>query len=342
MQMLSSAALGGLLAFVVAAPATAQCPERWKTFDGTGLVSSGMALFPGEEGGVVVDGIPHAHFPIAITSIGIGWFGEPNAGGSVHVYGPGTPRAFDEPLHSVRAPVLRSGRNTVELEVPLVLTAQPFVLTYRHGPSTVPGDGVLALDGNGARGNASVARLVHRPGPAWIGAPGDWVMWIEYLPAHVGASFCHGDGTDAICPCGPTSSGAPGAGCTHGFGPGATLVAAGGPRVTSDSLRLSARGLPPNAPTLFFQYTESASPMPFGGGLLCSGGELTTRLFVAVANEQGEACSGAGAMRSLAQLGHIPPAGGTRCYQAWFRDPMPLCNAATNNLTSGVRLTWVP
>lgn len=39
--------------------------------------------------------------------------------------------------------------------------------------------------------------------------------------------------------------------------------------------------------------------------------------------------------------GAIPVIGGTRTYQAWYRNPNGPCNTGSN-LTNGVQVTWVP
>ncbi|MBL8862911.1 MAG: hypothetical protein JNK02_13015, partial [Planctomycetes bacterium] len=40
--------------------------------------------------------------------------------------------------------------------------------------------------------------------------------------------------------------------------------------------------------------------------------------------------------------GSVPPAGATRYYQVWYRDPANYCTTFTFNLTNGVRVVWAP
>ena len=34
--------------------------------------------------------------------------------------------------------------------------------------------------------------------------------------------------------------------------------------------------------------------------------------------------------------------GGSRVYQAWYRDNTPFCNASTYNLSNAVSVLWMP
>jgi hypothetical protein len=72
----------------------------------------------------------------------------------------------------------------------------------------------------------------------------------------------------------------------------------------------------------------------------CVGGNilrLTTRI-----------ATGDSAMLGVAQdarvsvLGHISAAGGTRYYQACYRNLAPFCTSATLNSTNSIRVDWVP
>jgi hypothetical protein len=40
--------------------------------------------------------------------------------------------------------------------------------------------------------------------------------------------------------------------------------------------------------------------------------------------------------------GSIPPAGGDRTYQAWYRNIAPFCTPEGFNLSNGLRVTWYP
>jgi hypothetical protein len=43
---------------------------------------------------------------------------------------------------------------------------------------------------------------------------------------------------------------------------------------------------------------------------------------------------------NLSTLGGLPANGGTRLYQAWFRDAHAFCTGATFNLTNAVGVEW--
>jgi hypothetical protein len=40
--------------------------------------------------------------------------------------------------------------------------------------------------------------------------------------------------------------------------------------------------------------------------------------------------------------GHVPFAGTTRYYQAWYRDAATFCTTETFNLTNGIAVFWAP
>ena len=159
------------------------------------------------------------------------------------------------------------------------------------------------------------------------------------------ASFCFG--TWEECPCGNNGAGT--AGCEGAFGTGGVrLEATGQASVGSDTIRLSATGLNPNAaPTgLFFQGTEAVANgvgTPFTDGLLCAGGTIL-RL-------KGKSASG-GAMtlgfgnpndQPISVRGALPPEGGTRIYQLWYRNaPAMFCPPSPFNMSNGVEITWAP
>jgi hypothetical protein len=44
----------------------------------------------------------------------------------------------------------------------------------------------------------------------------------------------------------------------------------------------------------------------------------------------------------LSVRGAIPPAGGNRSYQVWYRNAASFCTSATFNVTNGLMMTWHP
>jgi hypothetical protein len=152
-------------------------------------------------------------------------------------------------------------------------------------------------------------------------------------------SVCHGDGGDAPCPCG--NDGSEGHGCASALVPeGGQLGFTGSARVSGDDSELHAAFLPPNVACLFFQGTSLSVATPFGNGLRCVSGS-TVRFALQQADATGSASYPNGGGDSLGVAGHLPALGGTRFYQAWYRDPSGTCGS-TFNLTNALRAIWTP
>jgi hypothetical protein len=145
-----------------------------------------------------------------------------------------------------------------------------------------------------------------------------------------------------FCPCtGPVPE-SPVAGCPNSQnGQGAGLHAQGISSVTNDTFRLLASGMTPTASHLYFQG-DSTSPAPvwFGEGLRCVGGTVI-RICKKTALGGGSSFPLPSEPR-ISVVGLIPPAGGFRAYQVWYRDVAPLCAVAPYNLTSAVATVWTP
>ena len=159
------------------------------------------------------------------------------------------------------------------------------------------------------------------------------------VPAPV--TFCSGDGSGTACPCG--NSGASGNGCASSFAPlGAHLAASGVPSVSADSIVLTVTDVSP-APVTFFQGTARQSGgagAVFGDGLRCAGG--TTIRFAAQPSSAGSAHYPGASTPTVSMSGQVPPAGGTRTYQAWYRNAGAFCTSSTFNLSNGVEIQWAP
>jgi hypothetical protein len=114
--------------------------------------------------------------------------------------------------------------------------------------------------------------------------------------------------------------------------------------LSADSFRLEAEGLPHNASVLFFQALSPAGGgqgAHFGDGLRCAGGGKV-RLSIRTALDGRAHVPGPGEP-PLSERGQIPPEGGSRVYQAWYRDPHPsFCTPATFNLSNGWSTSWSP
>lgn len=156
----------------------------------------------------------------------------------------------------------------------------------------------------------------------------------------VATPYCFG--LDATCPCANRGFGE--AGCETSFATGGgQLVMSGTPSVVGDTLTLDALGLPPAGTAIVFQGTSSVGALGagavFGDGLRCAGGAVLRLGSKTVS--LGVASFGAGAGDPpLSSTGAIPPTGGVRFYQVWFRNAAAYCTSSTFNLTHGLEIVW--
>jgi hypothetical protein len=155
-------------------------------------------------------------------------------------------------------------------------------------------------------------------------------------------SFCAGDGSGTACPCG--NAGAVGRGCASSVPTFGGLLSANGlASVAADTVVLTASGVPATTSVLFFQGTAQQNGglgTVFGDGLRCASGSVI-RLGTKTASG-GVAAYPTGADVIVSVRGLIPPAGGVRFYQAWYRNAAAFCTTATFNLTNGLATTWGP
>lgn len=157
--------------------------------------------------------------------------------------------------------------------------------------------------------------------------------------APTGMTVCHG--TALTCPC---ANAGPAGGCLNSTGFGGLLVGSGTTSVFADTVTLEISGLPPSTPLLFFQGASGFSPgVPFGDGLLCAGGSVV-RLGARISSPLGTASLGSAvpADPPVSVLGNIPPLGGVRIYQGWYRDNAPFCTPEGFNLTNALVVPWFP
>jgi len=155
-------------------------------------------------------------------------------------------------------------------------------------------------------------------------------------------AFCPGDGSGSACPCGNVSPSSPIAGCLHSLGTGGVLAATGTPSVSADTLVLAGSAMPSSS-ALYFQGTAQQSAgagVAFGDGLRCASGTI-----LRLGTKQNSA--GTSQYPVLGDLtvsvrGALPPTGGTRTYQVWYRNAAAFCTSSTFNLTNGVIVVWTP
>ncbi len=145
-----------------------------------------------------------------------------------------------------------------------------------------------------------------------------------------GISYCFGDGSSGVCPCGVLSG--LGEGCPNSSGTGATLAGSGIPSVSFDTMVLDVTGAPPNRVGLFFQGPNQILA-PAGDGFLCSNASLRY------------AVNATDAIGSVTQTGFGVNAsvGQSINYQYWFRDPFPSPGVPCGgqfNFSGAIRVTW--
>ncbi len=138
----------------------------------------------------------------------------------------------------------------------------------------------------------------------------------------VGFPFCFGDGTGpAACPC--NNSGAPGHGCANSQNAAGALLSASG-TTTPDTLVMTSSGQLPNASSILLQGSvDLTTPLIFGDGLRCVGGNLK-RLYVHSASGGVVSFPPLGGLSISTQSAlHGDPIapGSTRSYQVYYRDP---------------------
>ncbi len=239
------------------------------------------------------------------------------------VWGPGTP--FDMLLFSVRRGSAVIGMPDSLLGIPIVegdILIPPIV----GGFSPFPGIFVPAEN----LGLMTTRMVIAGPFSDELDALD--TRW----QAQTSTSYCFG--TAVACPCG--NAGIPGNGCGNSnfVGIGANLTATGNAQVSADTVALIGTTMP-NGPVLYFQGTTQVAGV-FGDGLRCVGGAVI-RLGIKF-NVANTSTYPTGADLPVSVKGAIPAAGGTRHYQAWYRDAMAFCTASTFNLTNGITITWTP
>ena len=191
---------------------------------------------------------------------------------------------------------------------------------------------IAAEHGSGGTGRASLVvwdknnGLDHDIEAARYGAPTGGPIW----------GFCDGF---TGCPCGNDATGS--RGCANSVNPaGAGLTGNGIVSVSEDSFVLNGSGMLPHSTCIYLQGSTSSSPVLFGDGKICVDGSLI-RLVVR-RNSGGASSFPAVGEPSVSVRGQVPALGGTRSYQAWYRDPTNFCTATPYNITNGILAVWTP
>lgn len=203
-----------------------------------------------------------------------------------------------------------------------------------------------------ALGNVGSSATAGQNGSMYISPNGRFVIFTGRVGAPVNkrgifmldrtggfTASCFGDGTGTPCPCG--NSGTAGNGCANSsFATGGNLAASGQSSISADTLVLTASNIP--GPGLFFQGTSTFGGglgIPFGDGLLCSGGTIV-RLGVVFPTGSSASYPGGLTPGPISTMGSNTP-GDVRNYQCWYRDSDPsFCTADTYNLTNMITIFW--
>lgn len=358
--------LANLLAVLIFATPTeaAQCPtvKRVQNYTNGPLMMSGWCEeLAGEGEAALFSTIPAEDLPVQLVRLGIGWRattpGITTTEAAIQILGVDPlGMSVDPPaLYSITNPVFVDDQINVfdvsNATPPWIVDAQPFAVWVKSNGTSCEA-GSMAHDGDGCTPNKNRFRAVsfpffHQWHESCVTVGGDAVVWIEYVSLNdcpTGTTYCFGDGTGAMCPCG--NDGLAGRGCDNSVATGGgRLEAHGTPSVVDDSMQLRARHLPPTSSALFFQGTTQlagGAGAAFGDGLRCVSGStirLGTNFATGGAVDFGYGVSGD---PRVSVVGAIPPAGGTREYQAWYRNAPVFCTAATYNLTNGASVVWSP
>lgn len=195
-------------------------------------------------------------------------------------------------------------------------------------------------------GGGAVGGLSLQPGGlAYVGftaaTGGAWeahdvLSWSWSSNGGPGTSFCFGDASGLICPCGNLASA--GEGCGNSMGVGGALGSEGSASVAAATFQLKGSQLPPNRPCLFVQadtHLNNGNGALSGDGLRCTGSNAVN-LGVVWIDLAGDAASQPG----LLGLGGVS-AGDTKVYQLLYRDPLGPCGQGYNG-TNSLEVSFTP
>jgi hypothetical protein len=163
----------------------------------------------------------------------------------------------------------------------------------------------------------------------------------RHAAAQTFTPFCFG--TAQACPCG--NAGGAGQGCMNSFGTGAELFGSGMAQVSNDTVLFTVTGLPTSTTLVYFQgnVQQNGGMGTFlGDGLLCVNGmlrRLGTRTATGGFSMFGHGVPGD---MPISVLGMVPPRGGTKYYQAWYRNTTSFCQPEGFNTTEGLGVVWIP
>lgn len=183
-------------------------------------------------------------------------------------------------------------------------------------------------------GTSYLLQVGHFPGS--FGGPGSLDISVAGV-AEPGFSYCSCDVGTGPC----ANPGAAGHGCANSSSAsGAKLVGSGSAVIGADSVILSATGLAPGQPGLYFQGNNAVGAgagVFFGDGLRCAGNSVVR---LGVANSDATGTSSTTAFPAPISVKGNVGAGDLRYYQLWYRDPQGSPCGAQFNLTNGYSIQW--
>ena len=183
---------------------------------------------------------------------------------------------------------------------------------------------------------------IYNCGGSWL--IGDFGLGVNDTPGAendcpIGSSYCFGDATS--CPCANGGDGS--SGCSNSASSGGTLSASGDPSLSNDTVVLTAEGLVPNLPCLFFSgenQVNGGAGVAFGDGLRCAGFHAV-RIEVTNSDASGVASTSVEVSTNGQAFGHTLGVGETANYQCWYRDNSAISPCGNSfNATNGYSLLW--
>lgn len=274
----------------------------------------------------------------------------PGGGGGWDFYGHQSGEWYDPPAaYGFRFTMLGGSRFTQILAFPIGLDADDHFVVHVAGQAIGTFSVTDTVDFVALTGSAvstfeiyGIEPLVSGDSPiafpirlAFDTLAADFTM--SPLNAVPASAFCLGDGTGVSCPCG--NNGATGNGCANSLFPsGAQLVATGTTSVAADTASLNATNMTGSI-AVFFQGGTQIPAAVVDDGIGCVGGPVI-RLGAKPLSMNSSSYPQSGDT-PISVRGAIPPAGGTRYYQCFYRNAVSaFCPPATSNRTNGVAITW--
>jgi len=208
---------------------------------------------------------------------------------------------------------------------------------------SVPYD--IEMGGQWAGGGAVGGLTLQADGTAYVGftaaTGGAWeahdvLSWSWSSNGGPGTSFCFGDASGLICPCGNLA--AAGEGCGNSMGLGGALGSQGSASVAAGTFELQGSQLPPNRPALFVQantHLNNGNGTLAGDGLRCTGANALNLGVVWI-----DLAGGATSPPGILALGGVS-AGETKIYQLIYRDPLGPCGTGYNG-TNALEVSFTP